>query len=415
MNNPVFDIDNWREIGATLAQNKTRTLLTAFGIFWGTAILALLLGGAGGFKSFMTRQFEGVATNQAFISPSRTTKSYHGFNKGRTFTLSRKDLDQIRTAVPQIEAITAVNASGADAMFGTHKSSTTLLGVGADYARILTPVIYEGRFLNEVDDAMGRKVCVVGKRVANELFGTMSPIGQEISVNGIYYKVVGVAGQTSEVNIMSKIDDSVLITNDNMRRCYNLGDDVGIISFTVSDRYSPSDFESRIRRILSNNHLFDPTDDGAVWFFDVSSQFAMVDNLFTGIDLLALFVGLGTLISGIIGVGNIMWIIVRERTQEIGIRRAIGAKPRDIIIQILCEGMILTLVAGLAGITFAAIVLGVVQVLLSPPGVTPLAFQMPFATAVAILAIFLLLGTLAGLIPSIKAMRIKPIEALNSK
>lgn len=415
MNNPVFDIDNWREIGATLAQNKTRTLLTAFGIFWGTAILAMLLGGAGGFKSFMNRQFEGVATNQAFISPNRTTKSYHGFNKGRSFTLSRKDVEQIRMAVPQIEAITAANAMGGEAMFGTHKSTTTLLGVGSDYARILTPVIYEGRFLNEVDDAMDRKVCVVGKRVANELFGTMSPIGQEISVNGIYYKVVGVAGQTSEVNIMSKIDDSVIVTNDNMRRSYNLGDDVGIISFTVSDNCSPSDFEARIRRILSNNHLFDPTDEGAVWFFDVSSQFAMVDNLFTGIDLLALFVGLGTLISGIIGVGNIMWIIVRERTQEIGIRRAIGAKPRDIIIQILCEGMILTLIAGLAGITFAAIVLGVVQMLLAPPGAAPFAFQMPFATAVGILAVFLLLGTLAGLIPSIKAMRIKPIEALNSK
>ncbi|MBD5251380.1 MAG: ABC transporter permease [Barnesiella sp.] len=411
MSNPVFDIDNWREIGATLAQNKTRTLMTAFGIFWGTAILAILIGGADGFRNFMGMKFQGFATNMGLLWPNRTTKPYAGFNKGRTFNFSVKDAEQIRNSVDGIDAFSVANNFGATAMYGTRSSSVTFTGVQSDYSHIIIPVIYEGRFLNASDDAMGRKVCVIGKRVAGDLFGVGSAVGKEISVNGIYYKVVGVAGQSSsDVSIMGTIDDSVIISNDNLRRSYNMGDNVGFIMFTAKPGFTPSQLKDDMMRIVSRNHLIAPDDTGAVYMFDVSEQFAMLDNLMLGINLLALFVGLGTLLSGVVGVGNIMWIIVRERTQEIGIRRAIGAKPRDIVMQILSEGIVLTLVAGLAGITFAAIVLGVVQMVLAP-----VHFQMSFATAITILAAFIVLGTLAGLVPSLKAMRIKPIEALNSK
>ncbi len=411
MNNPVFDLDNWREIGATLAQNKTRTLMTAFGIFWGTAILAILIGGADGFKSYMSMKFDGFATNMGLLWPNRTTKSYAGFNKGRTFNFSVKDAEQMRASIPELDAFTVINNMGATALYGTRSSATTLMGVQSEYSRIVIPVIYEGRFLNASDDAMGRKVCVVGRHVANDLFGVGEAVGKDISVNGIYYKVVGIAGQGSDdVSIMGSIDDSVIISNDNLRRAYNLGDDVGAIMFTAKPGTAPSQLKDAMMRIVSRNHSIAPDDDGAMFLFDVSEQFAMLDNLFIGINLLALFVGVGTLLSGVVGVGNIMWIIVRERTQEIGIRRAIGAKPRDIVMQILSEGVLLTLVAGLAGVTFATLVLAVIQAALAP-----VHFQLTFSTAMMILGAFIVLGTLAGLVPSLKAMRIKPIEALNSK
>lgn len=414
MKNPAFDIDNWREIGATLAQNKTRTFMTAFGIFWGTAILAILLGGAGGFRGFMMHQFDGLATNMAVIQSSRTTKSYRGFNKGSSWNLQSADAGNIRRAISDIDALSVVNFLSADATYGQHKSSTTLMGLEPDFAKIMTPVIYSGRFINESDESQGRKVCVIGQRVANELFGTLQPEGQSIGINGIYYTVVGVAGQSSEISIAGQIDDSVIIPNSTMRRAYNLGENVDIIYLTTRSGTRPADYESRIRSIIIRNHPIAPDDTGALWFMDVSEQFSMIDNVFIGIDLLALFVGLGTLLSGIIGIGNIMWIIVRERTQEIGIRRAIGARPRDIIIQILSEGVLMTLVAGLAGITFAAIILAVTQSVVIVDGDT-IPFQLKFATAIAILFTFLILGSLAGLIPAVKAMRIKPIEALNSK
>lgn len=414
MRNPVFDIDNWREIGATLSQNKTRTFLTAFGIFWGTAILALLLGASEGFNGFMRSQFDGLATNLAIVFPGRTTKPYGGYQKGMEVSLNDRDIAMIRSAVPEINALSTINQFGASALHADKTTSGSLLGAESDYFDIFTPKVYEGRLLNETDDARMRKVCVLGKRLASELFGTGSAVNQEIQVNGIYYKVVGVAGQTSEVSLITKIDDAIFIPASLMRRSYNLGDKVAMFLFTVTPGHTPSDYEGVIRRIISSNHPVAPDDEGAVYFMDISKQFKMIDNIFLGISLLATLVGFGTLLSGIIGVGNIMWIIEGERTQEIGIRRSIGAKPRDIIIQILSEGVVLTLIAGLAGICFAVLILGVAQSIFASNG-TILHFQLSFAQAVGIMIVFVVLGSLAGLVPALKAMKIKPVEALNSK
>lgn len=414
MKNPVFDIENWREIGTTLAQNKTRTFMTAFGIFWGTAILALLIGGSEGLKHFMGRNFEGFATNAAAIFPGRTTKSYAGFNKGRPLELNINDAVNIRHALPQLAHSSAVNFEWVNAMYGRKKSNAQLTGVEKDYDKIFEPIVYEGRFINEADDANYRKVCVIGKKVADELFGAGSATGHEVQLNNIYYKVIGVIGQTSEINIGAKMDESIFIPYNTMRRGYNLGNKINIFMMTFQDGYKPGDYEKLLRRVIATNHPIAPDDEGAFNYFNISEMFAMVDNVFTGITLLALFVGIGTLLSGIIGVGNIMWIIVRERTHEIGIRRAIGAKPRDIIIQILSESMVLTSIAGIAGIVFAAIILGVAEVISDGP-LGPLRFQLQFSQAVGILVTFLILGTAAGIIPAVKAMKIKPIEALNDK
>ena len=411
----LFDAENWKEIGSTLARNKTRTFLTAFGIFWGTAMLAMLMGGAQGLENWLRRNFEGFATNTAILFPGRTTMSYKGFNKGTAWNLTFTDLDNLKRGIPEITAITGINNMGVTVGKGKLSTTTTATGVESDYSKIFEPIVLEGRFLNETDDVVGKKVCVIVKNVADELFPNSSPLGEFIEVNGVYFLIVGVVYQTSEVNIGAKLDDSVIIPMDMFRRAFNRGESIGGLMFTVKDGMTPTDVRGRIQRILSNNHPLHPDDENAMFFMDVSEQFKMVDNLFMGVTLLALFVGVGTLVAGIIGVGNIMWVIVKERTQEIGIRRAIGAKPIDIIVQILSEGIALTVIAGLAGVSFATFALKIPEILTADPIKGTVNFTLSFHSAMEIVITFIVLGVIAGIIPALKAMKIKPIEAMNAK
>lgn len=415
MKTTFFDIENWKEIGATLARNKTRTFLTAFGIFWGTAMLAMLLGGAKGLENMLRRNFEGFATNTAIMFPNRTTMSYQGFNKGTSWNLTATDERNIRAGIPEIDAITGVNNIQTTVGRGKLSTSSMVTGVDSEYSKIFEPIIQEGRFINETDDILEKKICVIGKNIAATLFPDSSPIGEYIEVNGVYFKIVGVAYQTSEISIGDKIDDSIVAPMGVFRKAFNQGEDLGGMMFTAKSGVTPTELKPRLMRILTGNHkMLHPDDENAMFFMDVSEQFKMVDNLFMGISLLAFFVGAGTLIAGIIGVGNIMWVIVKERTQEIGIRRAIGAKPSDIITQVLSEGVALTTVAGIAGISFATVVLKVVEILATDEKGTP-QFMLSFDGAMEIVLVFMILGIGAGFIPAVKAMKIKPIEAMNSK
>lgn len=416
MKNSFFDIDNWREIGATLARNKTRTFLTAFGIFWGTAMLAMLWGGAAGLKGMLLRNFDGFATNMAIIFPSRTSISYKGFNKGMRIRLNQTDLEAIRERVPHLEAVSGMIQNNVNAAYNTKsKSALFCQGVENGFFDIQIPVVYKGRVFNDSDVQSMRKVALIGKNIAEELFGEEDPLGKFMSINGIYFQVVGVVGQTGEVSIGQKLDDSVILPEKVMRSAFAMGTNIDFIMFMVDPLYDPADIQPYIMRIIRANHPIHPDDEDAIRMMNVAEQFRMLDNLFIGVSLLALFVGAGTLIAGIIGVGNIMWIIVKERTQEIGIRRAIGAKPRDIIVQVLSEGIVLTAVAGISGIVFATLVLLVVDKATFDPVTGSAHFILRFAHAVWIMIIFLILGSIAGLIPSIKAMKIKPIEAMRDK
>lgn len=415
MNNPVFDLDNWREIGATLSRNKTRTFLTAFGIFWGTAILAMLWGGSTGLEGMLRRNFSGFATNMAFMTNRRTTMSYRGFNKGYAWKLNDADISAMRRLLPWMDASSAVTGSMVTASYGSKSTSTYASGVEGGYSAIQQPVVYEGRFINDSDVSSTAKVAVLGRNVSNEIFGNASPLGKYISLSGIFYQVVGVAGQTSEAMIMNRIDDSVIVPFTALRKATNRGTDVDFFVFTAKQGHTPTEMRPMIERILRSNHPIHPDDHNAMMFHDISEDFKMVDNLFIGISFIALFIGIGTLLAGIIGVGNIMWIIVKERTQEFGVRRAIGAKPRDVIVQVLSEGVVLTVIAGVAGLCFATIVLGLADHFTADPVLGHAGFEVTFGDALAIMVVFTVLGTAAGLIPAIKAMKIKPIEALNAK
>ena len=415
----IFDIENWKEIGATLMRNKTRTFLTGFGIFWGVAMLAMLMGGAEGGEGMLRREFAGFANNSAALIPGSTTEVYKGFQKGRRWNMDLTDIQLIKEAFPnEVKDVIPMFSQGSVSMKnGKHSYSGQLNGVNPNYLTMLTPKHYSGRFFNEADVTGERKVAVIGKKVATELYpGIEDPSGRMIEINGSAYSVIGVFGDASEVQINGKIDEQAMIPTSTFRRVNGRGNNVDFAMLVANDNVKMSELLPKIRSIVYRRHEVAPDDTGAMWTMNIAEMFERVDMLFSGVDLLALFIGVSTLLAGVIGIGNIMWVIVKERTQEIGIRRAIGAKPRDIIVQVLCEGAALTLVAGLAGLVFAAIVLAVIQHKTNPADAVSVAqFQMTFDEAVTILITFIVLGMAAGLIPSIKAMRIKPIEALNSK
>ncbi|MDE7351063.1 MAG: ABC transporter permease [Muribaculaceae bacterium] len=415
MKTSFFDIENWREIGATLARNKTRTFLTAFGIFWGTAMLAMLFGGAQGFEGVMRRNFAGFSTNLGAAIANQRTEPYKGFNKGTYWQMTTRDIALIRQMAPAMEYSTEMNQRSGTVAFGSKTKAASIAGVEGDYGNIMIPVMMEGRFLNHSDVSSERKVAVIGKNIATSLFGSDPAVGKYVSVDGIYFLVVGVATQLSDASIGMRIDDGVLLPSSTMKRAYNLGENVGFFVYTAPQGHSPAENEAVIRRVLSSAHSISPDDRKAIEFVDISEQFEMIDNLFLGISILALFVGFGSLMAGVIGVGNIMWIVVKERTQEFGIRRAIGAKPLDITVQVLSESIMLTLVAGSLGVCFGALVLGIADKLTYDPLLGHAGFELSFRVAVIIVLLFFILGSLAGTIPALRAMKIKPIEALNDK
>lgn len=411
----IFDPENWREIGATLARNKTRTFLTAFGIFWGTAMLAMLWGGAHGFEGVMRRNFAGLATNLGGVFASQRTMPYKGFNKGTMWQLTFDDVERIKRAAPAIEYCSEVIARYGTGAYGSKTNGAQVIGVGEQYALITSPQIYSGRLINSSDIAGMRKVAVVGRNLANNLFGGEDPIGKNFSINGVYFQCIGVAGQLSEASLGGRIDDSFMVPSSTMQLIFNTGNKVAFMVYTAPAGHEPKENKDAIMRILSAAHSIHPDDTNAVSFLDISETFKIIDALFLGISLLALFIGIGSLMAGVIGVGNIMWIIVKERTQEFGIRRAIGARPIDITVQVLSESIVLTLVAGIAGVSFATVVLGIADTVTMHPILGKAGFSLPFSTAAAIVVIFFILGSAAGTLPAIKAMKISPIEAIRDK
>lgn len=411
----VLDIDNFKEITATLARNKTRTLLTAFGIFWGTFMLTLLWGSGQGLQKLLLSNFEGFASNSAIVFSQRTSIPYKGFKKGMYWNLDLKDVENIRRMVPELSIVSPISSTNSTVKHKDKSYSVTIQALEPNIMDVLNPIIVKGRFINDTDIARAKKVCVIGVNVADRLFGSVDPIGQFVEADNVFYRVVGVVRQRSEMSFMGRMEDSVLLPLTTGQRTYNVGDKVHIVTMVAHDGYSPSQLRDKIFRAVRVNHPLHPDDKNSLYFINISEAFEQVGAVFTGVDVLILFVGFSSLIAGIIGVGNIMWIVVKERTKEFGIRRALGAKPRTVMTQILAESAVLTFVAGTAGICFSVGVLSLINPLISQMTGMPADFQLTFASAVVTLILFLSLGGLAGAIPAIKAMKIKPIEALNDK
>ncbi len=414
-----FDTDTFREILDSLLRNKSRSFLTGFGVFWGVFMLMLLTGGGQGFKELLVKNFSGFAQNTCVAFANSTSKPYKGFEKGRTWNLDYGDVDRLKAMIPELETVTpSVSLWGKSVSRGEYVSSRAVVkGARADYANIETPELMYGRWINDADNLQERKVCVVGRRVYEELFPEGgSPLGERLSIDGSYYTIVGVDWRDSNnISINGRASEAVTIPLNQARRAYNLGNTVHMLCFTAKPGITMSDVTPRVQEVIARRHMFDPTDEQALFLLNTQLIFGIVDNLFKGINFLIWLIGLGTLLAGVIGVSNIMMVSVKERTTEIGIRRAIGATPRQILGQIISESIVLTLVAGMIGIVFSVLILSGVELAMTTDGVLKAAFQVPFGTAVLAALLLTVLGVLAGLMPALRAMQIKPVDAMRDE
>ena len=412
-----LDINTYHEIADSLLRNKSRSLLTGFGIFWGLFMLLVMLGAGDGVKGLLSENFEGFASNAAIIASSNTSVPYKGFQEGRYWSLEYRDMDKLKILVPELDVVTPmISQWGQTAMYNSLTTNCNVTGVNADYTAIEAPRMKYGRFLNEVDVERGRKVCVIGKRIYNDLFPDGGdPCGTFIQVGSVFFQIVGVNVTTSGMNINGSATQKVVIPATIAQQLYNRGETVDIICATAKRGIKMTSLEKRIRQVMGREHYFDPSDEPAMMFLDTEQIFTLIDTLFKGVDFLILLIGLGTLLAGAIGVSNIMMVTVKERTVEIGIRRAIGATPRDILSQIMLESISLTLVAGMFGIMFSVLSLSVAEKIVAASGEFTPAFQIGFWLAVAAAALLAVLGMAAGLAPALRAMNIKPVDAMRDE
>ena len=415
-----LDIDTYREIVDTITRNKARSFLTGFGVFWGVFMLVALMGGGKGLKEMLEKNFEGFAQNTVVIGAEQTTKPYKGFRKGRWWSMDYKDIDRLKQRVPELESVVPMIFSrwrgNNTAYYGDQKTQPRIQGTVPEMVKVITPKMYYGRYLNDVDMREQRKVCVIGKKVYKELFKEGGdPCGKKIRVDSTYFEVIGVDYAEGGISFNGRAEEKITLPITLMQSLFNRGNEVDLIAATGRGGVVMSKITDRIRETVARAHYVDPTDEQGAIVFNTELMFQMVDNLFKGVNFLIWLVGLGTLLAGAIGVSNIMMVTVRERTTEIGIRRAIGATPRMILSQIISESILLTLVAGMSGILFGVMILQMLELANTEDGIVNAHFQVGFWTAIFCAFVVSSLGVLAGLAPAARAMSIKPVDAMRDE
>jgi len=418
----LFDRDTWQEIFGSISKNKTRTVITVIGVLWGIFIYIALSGAAKGLDNGFERQFENIAMNSMFIWAQRTSIPYEGFKIGRRIDLKITDIEKLKQRVPEIQYIAPRNAKGvfggaAPTVTRNNKSSNyNVYGDYPVYTKIATKKIYEmGRFINDEDIRLNRKVCVIGERTQKELFKKdEEPVGQYVRIDNIYFQVIGVHKYVPGGGFES--DGDIFIPFTTFRKLYNTGNNVDWFTIAAFDDVDVVAVEKEIKQTLKKIHTVAPEDERAIGGFNLGEVFNKIVGFSKGMTLLSLIVGIATIIAGVIGIGNILLISVKERTKELGVRRALGATPSEVRNQIVLESVFLTTIAGIMGIVLGALVLfGInmfTQDMTDFPYTNP---TVPIPFVLSALFIMVFLGTLIGLIPAQRAVSIKPIDALREE
>ena len=389
-------------------------------MFWGVFMLVALIGGGQGLKEMLEKNFEGFAQNTVIIWAQQTSKAYKGFRKGRWWSMDYKDIHRLNQRVPELDVVAPVLFSpwgkSNNAYYGDQKTTPRVQGTSPEYAKVIAPKLYYGRYINEMDMKEGRKVCVIGKKIYKELFKEGGdPCGKSIRIDSTYYQVIGVDYASTNMNINGRAEEKVTLPLTLMQQTYNRGNEVDMIVATGRKGVVMSKLADRIREAVTMAHFVDPTDEQGAMVFNTEVLFQLLDNLFKGVNFLIWLVGLGTLLAGAIGVSNIMMVTVKERTTEIGIRRAIGATPKMILSQIISESIVLTLVAGMSGILFGVMILQMLELANTEDGIVTTHFQVGFWTAIFAAFVVSAMGVLAGLAPAARAMSIKPVDAMRDE
>ena len=414
----MFERDKWQEILQALKENKLRTFLTAFGIFWGMFMLMVMLGAGTGLQNGAFRDLGDFAINSCFVWTQPTTMPYKGFKKGRNYNFELKDMEMLRNRIPGIGFLSPRYHRGTTSVSRNNKTEGfNVIGDFPDYNNIDPLNIKSGRYLNSIDIENQRKVIVIGERVKEVLFPNgEDPLGQYLKINGIYFQVVGIFSSKHTGGWGRFQNQAIEMPLTTMQKSYNLGNIVGYFALTAKPGVSAKSIEEKAIGILKAAHYVHPDDQMAVGHQNVEEQFKQFTGLFSGIQLLIWIVGLGTLFAGVVGVSNIMLVVVRERTQEFGIQRAIGATPWNIISQLLLESVFLTTLAGYIGLFIGIALVQLCNVVLSTMDIESFYNpQINLKVATTALIILIFSGILAGIIPARKAVSMKPIDAIRSE
>ena len=416
--NKMFDYDKWQEIFGTIRKNKLRTFLTALGVWWGIFMLIVLMGTGTGLENGVMSLFGGHARNAVYVWTQRTTLPYKGLLPGRYARLKDDDIIAIKTHFDkEIEYMAPrLWAHNGEVSHKDKSGSFEVRGEGPDIINIDAIKLKEGRFINNRDLEEKRKIAIIGKRVAETLFGEeKKPIGNFIKFNGIDYKVVGVFQSDRRGEDAEEDDKSIFIPLTTAQQVTNMPNRIGWFVCTIKNNYDIYKVEDGIIALLKERHKIHPDDEQGVRSDNITEEAKEINGLFTGIKFLVWFVGIGSLFAGIIGVGNIMLIIVKDRTKEIGIRKAMGATPRSIVSMILLESVFITLIAGYIGLISS---IGLVYLMGVAAGTDVPFFlnpQIKLGVGIAAVLILVIAGALTGLVPALQASRINPVEALRNE
>jgi putative ABC transport system permease protein len=414
-----LDLDTWQEIWSSLKQNRLRALLTASGVFWGLFMLILLLGLGRGLERGALALSE-LAPRAVYVWGQRTGVPYRGLQPGRFISFEDDDIARLK-ALPGVEFVAARLRFGgwrdsAQVSHAGRSGAVSVLGDMPDYARVEPIGIDRGRFLNQPDLLEARKVAVVGKKARGVLFGDANPLGERIEVNGVHFLVVGEIHSDKAGDDGDRINNSVFIPFTTFQQAYNQRNRVGWFTLGVREGASSAEVEREAKRVLAEQHRVSPRDDQALGSFDAAAKYEKIRQLFAGIRAFVWFVGTLTLFSGVLGVSNILLIIVKERTREIGVRKALGATPASIVRLVVEEAMALTSLAGYTGLVAGVAALEGISRLVEHLDGAPLRSpEVDFPAAVAAALVLVVAGAVAGIVPARHAARVPPVEALRAE
>jgi len=410
-------MDSLQEILFTLKQNKLRTTMTAFGVFWGIFMLVLLLGAGKGMQNGVYDDFSSDAMDFIVIYTSTTSVAYEGMGLGRQILLTKSDLEAMPQQVSGVGFIADENQRGGVTMiYGKKQGSFNVHGVPDEYFELKNAVPFTfGRKMNPLDESNTRKIAVIGSVVAERLFEkNEDPAGRDIKVNGVMMKVVGVFNDKGN---NGRDSERIYIPSTTFSKMFGTSDRIGSIWIRPAPGIDGYELEKNAIIFLQKRHQVSPEDKRAIKSFNMAEAAARVNGVFTGIAIINWFVGLGTLLAGIVGVSNIMIITVKERTREIGIRKALGATPINIVGTLVFESVLVTSIAGYMGLVLGVGLIELISFGLRASGIEMPYFKNPeidFQMAITAMMLLILAGAIAGLIPAARAAKIMPIEAMRA-
>ena len=418
----IFDKDTWQEIFGSIQKNRTRTIITMIGVLWGIFIYITLAGSSKGLDNGFERAFQSIESNSIFVWAQYTSLPYAGYKSERSIQLRLGDAEILKKRVADIKFIAPRNvagvfgSAGGNIVRGNKTGTYAIYGEFPEYIKIATSKIYDGgRFINESDILEERKVCVIGERTQQELFDEdEDPIGKFISINKLNFRVVGVHKFVQGGGFGD--DGDIYIPFATFKKIFNTGDKVNFFMIAADENANGLKVEKEIKSTLKQIHDIHPDDERAIGGFNLGEIFKKTMNFANGLTFLSLVVGIATILAGVIGIGNILLISVKERTKEIGIRRALGATPSEVRAQIILESVFLTTLAGVIGIILGSFVLyGINAATLDMTDFPYTNPTVPIPYVLGALSFMIILGTLIGIIPAQRAVSIKPIDALREE